>query len=84
MQYLEMGLRGLMYVSLCLFCVSLIRVSAMLEKMMKNKNPIRGKPITKQKRKKDEYKESDEERKLRIELENIDAFYTGRAQREVE
>lgn len=30
------------------------------------------------------FPESDEARKLRIELENIDAFYTGRAQKEVE
>ena len=28
--------------------------------------------------------ESEEERKLRLELENIDAYYTDRAQREVE
>lgn len=97
MQYSEMILKGLMYISSFVYSAALISVSVVFMKILgifvkendkcetcrecktkpgQSRNAPQGK--------REPHEESDEERMLRIELENIDKFYTNEAQREVE
>ncbi len=97
MQYSEMILKGLMYISSFVYSAALISVSVVFMKICgmfakgndkcetcrkcknkksKNRNATRSK--------REPHEESDEERMLRLELENIDKFYTNEVQREVE
>lgn len=97
MQYSEMILKGLMYISSFVYSAALVSVSVVFMKIcgmfVKENDKCetcrkcktkRGQSRNDTRSKRETPKESDEERMLRIELENIDKFYTNEAQREVE
>lgn len=97
MQYSEMILKGLMYISSFVYSAALISVSAVFMKIcgmfVKGNDKCetcrkcktkRGQSRNATRSKREPHEESDEKRMLRIELENIDKFYTNEAQREVE